>query len=488
MKKKRIIATAATLATLLLSLIIVGFKTKEPESVSDQLAKVCNLEKILKNGELNVIVDNNSINYFVYKGRPMGFQYEMLLALANEMGVELNITVSTDMDKALSDLNHGVYDIVAKNFVVTKEKAEMIDFTEPIMLTRQVLIQRKSTNNEMYKISDLLDLANKTIVVQKNSVFAQRLHNLSEEIGEPIHVLEDSLSTVEQLIEQVSNGTIDYTVCNENLAKANAKLLTNIDITIPVSFNQKICWAISKNSDNWKEYLDEWITSYKNSRNYERIVDRYYGKIPLEYTRNQEFHSVLGGKISIYDDLIRELSKKYGLDWRLVSAVVIQESGFDSEAESWMGACGLMQLMPQTAEIYGVDDILDPRQNVKAGILHLKWLDSLLAKEISDPENRLKFTLAAYNVGLGHVLDARRLAKKHGKNENIWTGNVDFYMLNKSKQEFYTDPVVRHGYCNGVEPVEYVNKVMGNYDHYLNLIPEHIESEIDNQTALRALK
>lgn len=492
MKQKKIIALTVALVLLpTLSLFFAAFKEKEPESVSEEhLPRVCNLEKILKNGELNVVIDNTSFNYFVYKGRPMGFQYEILLALASEMGVELNITVSNDVEKVLTDLDNGVYDIFAKNFVVTKERIKMVDFTEPVLLSRQVLIQRnKSTKSipESIKVSDLLDLADKTIVVPAKSVFAQRLRNLSDEIGASINVVEDSTKTAEQLIELVSNGTIDYTVCNENLAKANVNLFDNIDISLPVSFNQKLSWAISKNSDEWKAYLDEWIASFKNSREYDRIVNRYFGNRTFAYTQNQEYHSVIGGKISIYDTLIQELSKKYGLDWRLVSAVVIQESGFNPEAESWMGACGLMQLMPQTAEIYGVDDLLDPRQNIKGGILHLKWLDSMLTQDIADPEERLKFTLAAYNVGLGHIYDARRLAKKYGKDENIWSENVETYLLNKSKEEYYNDSVVRHGYCNGSEPVEYVEKVLGNYGHYLNLIPEQ-QKEINTQTALQIQK
>src|SRR5690606_15531757 len=132
---------------------------------------------------------------------------------------------------------------------------------------------------------------------------------------------------------------------------------------------------------------------------------------------------------------------------------VIQESQFDPSAESWMGAAGLMQLMPETAAAFGADSILDPQQNLMAGMKYMKSLDKALAKEISNTDERLKFVLAAYNVGLGHVWDARSLAKKYGSSDVIWKDNVEFFLLNKSNSENYRDPMVIHGYCTGTEPV-----------------------------------
>ena len=178
------------------------------------------------------------------------------------------------------------------------------------------------------------------------------------------------------------------------------------------------------------------------------------------------------GNISPFDEIIRRESAAKGWDWRLIASIIFQESQFDTHASSWAGATGLMQLMPETAKSFGVEDILDPQQNIRGGIRLLSWLDSQFKSEIPDPEERISFVLAAYNVGLGHVQDAQRLAGKFGKNPFRWANNVDFYILNKSHVRYYTDPVVKWGYARGREPYEFVVSVLNNYGHYKNVIPE----------------
>jgi membrane-bound lytic murein transglycosylase F len=126
--------------------------------------------------------------------------------------------------------------------------------------------------------------------------------------------------------------------------------------------------------------------------------------------------------------------------------------------------------MPATAAIYGVDSTSSEREQIVAGVKFLKSLDSQLPEEIADPEERLKFILAAYNVGIAHIFDARRLAEKHGKDPNIWTGNVDFFILNKSDPKYYRDDVVRYGYARGDETYNFVNEILDRYEHYKNVI------------------
>lgn len=164
------------------------------------------------------------------------------------------------------------------------------------------------------------------------------------------------------------------------------------------------------------------------------------------------------------------MSVRYGWDWRLIASIIYQESRFDPEAESWAGAMGLMQLMPETADIFGVIEIYKPRENITGGLKLLNWLDKQLMDSIPDRNERLKFVLASYNVGLGHVKDAQRLAKKYGKDPFLWEDNVDYFLLNKSASKYYKDPVVRWGYCRGEEPFHYVSDVLERYGHYTNLL------------------
>ena len=147
--------------------------------------------------------------------------------------------------------------------------------------------------------------------------------------------------------------------------------------------------------------------------------------------------------------------------------MIKKESNFNPLAEAKSGASGLMQLIPSTAAHFGADSIFDPVQNIHAGVSFLDALNGHLIKEIPDSSERVKFILAAYNVGLGHIRDAQRLAKKYDHNPHLWA-HVSHYLEEKAHPEFYRDPVVKHGYCRGYEPVQYVDRVLDYYNHYKN--------------------
>jgi len=435
------------------------------------------LDDIVKRGKIKVVTDYNSTNYFVYKGRPLGYQFELLQAMSNQLGIKLEISVSNNLEKNINDLLNGEIDLIATNFTVTRDRGDRIAFTEPHCVTRQVLVQQKYTNNNASNpgvfneiIRNQLDLAGKTIYVQENSSFVDRLKNLSNEIGDSINIVEIPDYEVEQLIDLVANGEIPYTVCDENLARINLNFYNNIDVETAISFPQKIAWAVRPNSGDLLDVVNNWLINFKKTKHYQRIYRKYFINERSRHLVETGFHSIKGGKVSIYDAIIKKESKKYDLDWRLIASLIYQESRFLPEIESWAGAKGLMQLMPETADYFGVKEITSPSDNIKGGLKFLTWLDGRLKKTIEDPQERIKFVLASYNVGLGHVQDAMRLAEKNGKNPLIWDNNVDYYLLNKSKPDFYNDPVVKYGYCRGEEPYHYVIDILERYSHYKNVI------------------
>ena len=447
---------------------------------SDKADRDNDLARIMKAGKLKVVVDYNSTNYFVYRGRPMGFKYDLLKYLADDMGVELEISVSNNLQETFDGLWRKQYDLVAKNLTVTKTRNEYIDFTLPLEQTRQVLVQRKPEKwKEMSKvviekslIRNQLNLAGKEIYVQKNTAYFRRLHNLSEEIGAEINIVQDSIYGVEQLVGMVSKGDIDYTVCDENVAIVNQTYYPNLDVKTPISFPQNIAWAVRKDSDEWKEYLNNWIKNFKKTVTYRVIYNKYFRNSRSHQMVNSGFHSLNGSKVSPFDDIVKAQCKEIGYDWRLVTAIMYHESKFDPKAESWAGAYGLMQIMPESADLFRINEFEEPEQNIRVGLRLLKWLDGNFKEQIPDSTERIKFILAAYNVGLGHVKDAQRLASKYDKNPILWQDNVDFFLLNKSAAKYYKDPVVKWGYCRGDEPFNYVNKVLNTYGHYLNIIKE----------------
>lgn len=212
------------------------------------------------------------------------------------------------------------------------------------------------------------------------------------------------------------------------------------------------------------------MVSFTQTPRYQRIYQKYFLNKRSIHLVDAGFHSIKGGQVSVYDELIKEESQRFDMDWRLIASIIYQESRFIPDAESWAGALGLMQLMPETAERFGVQSITSPRDNIRGGMQLLQWLDERLALRVEDSNERLKFVLAAYNVGIGHVLDAMKLAEKYGMNPTIWNDNVDFFLLHKSDPKYYNDPVVEFGYCRGEEPYQYVREILERYDHYKNVM------------------
>jgi len=436
------------------------------------------LSRVMEKGEIVATMGSNSIDYFIYKGRPMGYQLEMMELFANHLGVNLEVHVSNDLSKNFECLQSGRCDIIALDLTVTRQRSKVVDFAEPHSQTRQVLIQRKPENwwtlsrRELEKqlVRSPLKLAGKTVYVQSNTAYARRLKHLQEEIGDTILIIEDTENDEEALIAMVANGVIDYTVCDEHLALVNKMYYRNLDVGTAVSFQQNLAWAVKKEADSLKAKINEWMVKFRKTRSYALLYDKYFENPRSVNIVQSEFYSKKGGKISHYDEIIKKLSQQNEMDWRLLASLIYQESKFHPEVVSWAGAFGIMQLMPETAGEYGVDSLSSVADQIEAGIKYIKLIDKQLPEEIVEREERIKFILASYNVGIGHVLDARRLAEKYGKDPNAWTNSVDYFILNKSNSKYYTDKVVYYGYCRGSEPYNFVREILDRYEHYKNVI------------------
>lgn len=459
---------------LVLFFFAASCKKQPKEKISNSL------QKIKDRGRLIAITGYNAYSYFIYRGRTMGFEYELLNKFSKRLGVGVEIKLFKDIDEMFQYLEEGKGDLIAFNLTVTKERKERFDFTHSINTTQQVLVQRKPKNWRrltMDQINDSLiknplELENKTVYVRKSSAFYTRLRNLSDENGIDINIIsaDDSLS-MEDLIEQVAKGEIDFTIADDNIAKLNKEYYSNIDVNTKISFPQKIAWAVNKNSQALLKELNKWLDDFKKQVDFHVIYQRYYDhKIYYKKRRKSGYLLKEGGDISEYDDIIKKDAKKINWDWRLIAALIYQESKFDSDVKSWAGAIGLMQLLPETGAAFGAQNLLDPKQNIEAGIRYLKWLDEYWKKEIKNKNERIKFVLASYNLGFGHIEDARNLAEKYGKNKNVWENNVEVFLLKKSSPKYYNDEVVKNGYCLCRETVKFVKDILQRYQRYKQFI------------------
>lgn len=482
---------APFLSLLFVSCFLLTSSCREGSGILNQVAAqgesfpepvTLDLDKIRQRGRLVAILNNSSTGYFIYKGQPMGYEYELLTRLASELKLKLDIKLTNDFDEAINMLNTGEGDIIAFKTAVTSSRKNYIAFTEHHNEVKQVLVQRKPANwrsMKRHEIEDILirntlELEEKEIHVQRNSAYAIRLKNLEEEIGGEIRIVQNQSGLdTEALIKKVADGEIDYTVADEDVALVNGTYYPLIDVSTPISFPQKIAWATRKNAPDLLSAVNEWIQSMKKKTEYYVIYNKYFKspKATLQRVKS-DYSSIANNNISIspYDDIIRQVADSLGWDWRLLAAQAYQESHFNTQAESWAGAIGLMQLLPETGELYGISNLYDPEQSLKAGAAYLSWLDRIWKKYVPDNEERIKFILASYNAGQGHVLDARRLARKYGKNPNKWEGNVAYFLEMKSQPEYYNDPVASSGYCRGSEPVNYVNQILSRYESYRQLV------------------
>ncbi|MCB0806166.1 MAG: transporter substrate-binding domain-containing protein [Bacteroidales bacterium] len=455
-----------------------GVKDKQ-QKVIIQKPRNLVINRILQDGRLVAATDYNSTNYFIYRGEPMGYQYEMLKSFADYLGVKLDLRIINDLEKSFNCIQMGTCELLAIGLTITKDRAEQFSFSEPLSQTRQMLVQRKPKNwrnmQTMEQIDRMvirnpLDLAGKTIHIQKNSTYKLRLDNLSNEIGADIQIIEHDDATTEELIEMVADDKIEFTVCDEHIALVNKKFYPDLDVKTAISFPQNVAWAVRKGSDGLLDTLNAWLKDFKKSRTSAYMYNKYFRNSRTINIAKSEFSSLQGGKISPYDQTIRQYSSMIDWDWRLLASLIYQESRFYPEAKSWAGAFGLMQLMPHTAEKYGVDSLSPPEDQIKAGVEFIRLLDKQFVDKIEDKDERTKFVLASYNAGIAHVYDARRLAEKYNKDPNKWDENVDYYLLNKSKPEYYNDSVVKYGYCRGTEPYNFVYDILDRFHHYKNVI------------------
>jgi len=461
---------------VVLFIIILTSCTFQTQREDPYALMVQDLEAIKDKGKITVITDYSSTDYFIFKGQPLGFQYEMLQQLANHLSVRLEVRVSRSLSESFDLLRTGRADLIAQNLTITRDRLSFVDFTNPHMHGFQVLIQRKPPKWQQLSEKEIrnslirnpVDLRGKRVYVTRGSAYVERLRNLSIEIGAIIDVIEVDES-IEELIYLVSIGEIPYTVSDNMIAAVNGTYFPNLDYETAMSLNQDIAWAVRKGSTTLRQELNSWLGDFTQTRKYKQIYTRYFENRKSASIVDHDFYAVSTGKISPYDQYIRQYSQQVGWDWRLLASLIYQESRFNVDVTSWAGAQGLMQLMPTTAKRFGIVPESSASEQIRAGTEFILWLNKYFSN-VPNPEERIKFVLAAYNIGPGHIIDARNLARKNGADPDKWDDNVARFLLSKADPKYYNDPVVKFGSCKGTETFRYVTEVLERFEHYKNIV------------------
>lgn len=422
------------------------------------------LPQMKDSGELVVLTLYSSTSYFIYRGQEMGFQYELSEQFAKSLGLKLRIEVARNVPDLVRKLRNGEGDMIAYNLPITKELKDSVTYCGEEVVTHQVIVQRAGGKDKV--LTDVTQLVGKEVYVKPGKYF-DRLTNLNKELGGGIKIrkVEADSITVEDLITQVYQGKIDYTVCDNDLARLNTTYYPNLDIRLPISFDQRASWAVRKECPLLAEAANKWHKENLTSPAYNASMKRYF-----EISKSIIHSPILSlreGKISHFDKLFKKYAKEIDWDWRLLASLAYTESNFDTTAVSWAGARGLMQLMPVTARAMGLPPGKEsnPEESIKAAVKYIDATNRAL-KVIPDKKERIKFILASYNAGLGHISDAMALARKYGKNELVWEHNVEKFILLKSNEEYFTDPVCRNGYFRGIETYNFVRDILSRYEVY----------------------
>lgn len=443
------------------------------------------------------VVNFNETSYFLYRGQPMGLEYDLLRMFADERDLALRVRVVREPGQLLHALNEGAGDVAAGRIVPAARDEPHVAYSAPLYRTRPSVVQRAEPT-EAADLPEAVDtvleprtepvapenpqeirarlitepgeLGGEEVHVPTRTFYHDRLVELSDSVSGDIHVVEVDSISYEGLMRQLARGEITLTVAPENLAELQQSYYTNLEVTPVVGRPHPVVLGVRENSPELLAALNEFIAAKEADGTLDALVQRYFvdrqgfrERVVSEYLTSET------GRLSEYDDLFREYAPAIDWDWRLLASLAFQESRFDPRARSWAGAQGLLQIMPATARDIGLADPWDPAQNVAGGVRYLDWVTDRWREAIADDDERRRFVLASYNVGFGHVADTRRLAEKHGDDPDRWD-DVAYWLLQKSKPEVFRDPVVRYGYARGLEPVTYVALILDRYDHYQEFV------------------
>jgi membrane-bound lytic murein transglycosylase F len=412
------------------------------------------LRKIRERGEITVLTKANGHCFYTYRGEAMGFEYDLARAFADYLGVSLKVN-TPPWEEMIESLRRGEGDFIAANMTVMARKEDRIDFSNGYLSVDLRVVLHKDNHT----VEKMEDLSGKTIHVTMGSPYEDRLYALQRE-GVDFKIARHYGTPLEDLIRRVARKQIELTVADSNVALLNRRYYPDIRIGIPVAHQQIVAWAVEKGESALLAEINAFFDTIKNDGTFKGIYKAYYNDVEtFDRFDVRKYHERIRTKLPEYEAIIKKAAEKYGFDWRLITAIIYQESHFDPQAKSHRGALGLMQLTRLTAEEMGVTDRLDPEQSISGGVKYLRRLYRSYDK--AEGLDRLLITLASYNVGPRHITNAQRIARKRGLAPHKWSSLEETLPLLCYEKYVQND---EFGYCRGAEPVRYVDRVLLYFD------------------------
>lgn len=449
---KILLNTASRLLLRVWKLVLMGtvFGVAATTLVSSRIPTT--LENVQSAGKLVIISRNGPTTYYEGSAGHTGFEYVMAKGFAKHLGVELEVREVEDLGEMLDQVGTQAGQLAAAGLTVTEKRSRKVTFAEPYLQVTQQLIYRSGEA----KPKSVEDLYGKRIIVISNSSHSERLKELQREYRDLAWNEQHDVDMLD-LLEMVHNGKIDYTIVDSNAYQINRPLYPKATVAFDISEPQDLAWAFPKQKDaSLYNEAQKFFKDIKQAGKIEDTFETFYGHLgEIDYSGAILFSHRLESRLPKWEAHLKAAADKNELDWQLLAALSYQESHWNPKAKSPTGVRGFMMLTRNTAKEVGVKNRLNAEQSIYGGAKYFKSLHARIPDRITEPD-RTWLTLAAYNVGLGHLEDARILTEHMGGNPDKWA-DVKEQLPLLAKRKYYK--FTKHGYARGWEAVDYVQNI-----------------------------
>ena len=418
------------------------------------------VDKIKRAGIINVVTRNAPTTYYELHDEKTGFEYDLVTAFADYLGVKANFTVLETTPQILDSITNQQADIAASGLTVTSDRKNKFRFGPSYQSVQQQLVCRRGGPNPKTVTELIASISTFKLTVPAATSYDERLQALSKQ-NPDIQWQAIQGEDTESLLEQVWLRKLDCTIADSNIIDFNQRYYPELRVRLDLTEPEPLAWLLNKKSDTLQSEIESWFSEYKDSGKLSELLHRYYGFIDkFDYVDNRRFYKRIKTHLPKYKTTMQRAAKKYELDWTLLAAQAYQESHWKANAKSPTGVRGIMMLTQTTAKELGIKNRMDPAMSIWGGARYFRKLQKRLPDSITKSD-RTWFALAAYNVGMGHVYDARELATRLDKNPDSWNDVSEVLPLLTKKKYYKT---VKHGYARGREPVNYVLRIRNYHD------------------------
>ena len=417
------------------------------------------LKRVKDKGVLTIITRNSPTTYYIGPEGPTGPEYDLAQAFAEHLGVKLKIITPDSFADIIPAIHNGDADLAAAGLTVTESRSQLVRFTPPYQTITEQLVYRSGRGVE--RPHSLEDLEGALIDVVAGSSHEERLVQLAREYPE-LSWKTHSSSDSEELLYLVREGLMDFTIADSNEVTLNQRFYPELTVAFDVSEPQQLAWALPPGQDDslYKAAV-EFFELIREDGRLDQILERHYGHAErLDYVGTRVYLRHIAKRLPRYRPMFEDVAEELGMDWRLLAAIGYQESHWNPSARSPTGVRGMMMLTQRTARQMGVQNRLDAQQSIEGGARYFLHVRDKIPERIGEPD-RTWLALAAYNVGFGHLEDARKITEYQGADPDKWIDVME-RLPYLSQQQYYK--YTRHGYARGREPVQYVQNIRSYYD------------------------